>query len=133
MELFTFAVFSVILLCCVIFDFSLILALLLGLALFWGYGLYKRFSAKHLFHMSVSGVRTTSGILIMMLLIGALTALWRASGTIAAIICYASALIRPSSFLLLCFLLNCAVSVLTGTAFGTAATMGVICMTMPGP
>ena len=28
------------------------------------------------------------------------------------------------------FLLNCLVSVLTGTAFGTAATMGVICATM---
>ncbi|MBQ8089104.1 MAG: sodium:proton antiporter, partial [Pyramidobacter sp.] len=33
-------------------------------------------------------------------------------------------------FLVMTFLLNCSVSVLTGTSFGTAATMGVICATM---
>ena len=37
---------------------------------------------------------------------------------------------NPSVMILMAFLLNCLVSVLTGTAFGTSATMGVICMTM---
>ena len=37
---------------------------------------------------------------------------------------------NPSVMILMAFLLNALVSVLTGTAFGTAATMGVICMTM---
>ena len=35
-----------------------------------------------------------------------------------------------SAFIVIAFLLNALVSFLTGTAFGTAATMGVICMTM---
>ena len=51
-------------------------------------------------------------------------------GTISAIVCYTSGMIRPTVFLLMTFLLNSVVSVLTGTSFGTAATMGVICTTM---
>ena len=59
-----------------------------------------------------------------------LTALWRAAGTIPAIVSYCAGLMNPSVMILMAFLLNALVSVLTGTAFGTAATMGVICMTM---
>ena len=59
-----------------------------------------------------------------------LTALWRQAGTIPAIICYTVHLIKPSTFLLMTFLLNCLISVLTGTALGTAATIGVVCATM---
>ena len=36
----------------------------------------------------------------------------------------------PEVILLASFLLNCGISVLTGTSFGTAATIGVICMSM---
>lgn len=37
---------------------------------------------------------------------------------------------EPRLFLVCSFLLNCLVSFLTGTAFGSAATMGAVCMTM---
>lgn len=56
-----------------------------------------------------------------------MTALWRDSGTIATIVSFASRLISPRLFLFIVFLLNCLISYLTGTSFGTAATMGVIC------
>ena len=36
----------------------------------------------------------------------------------------------PMLFFAFTFVMNCAVSFLTGTAFGTAATMGAVCMTM---
>jgi NhaC family Na+:H+ antiporter len=80
--------------------------------------------------MVASGIKTVRGILIVFLLIGILTAVWRTSGTIPVIISLAMRLVQPHLMILLAFLLNCVVSVLTGTAFGTAATMGVICMTM---
>ncbi|MEQ2372514.1 Na+/H+ antiporter NhaC family protein [Blautia sp. CLA-JM-H16] len=48
----------------------------------------------------------------------------------AYIVYYASAICRPSVMLLASFLLCCLVSFLTGTSFGSAATIGVICMTM---
>lgn len=91
-------------------------------------GMKKGFSIKELFSASLSGVKTTSKVLFVFSLIGPLTALWRACGTIPIIICYATKLIHPSYYVLATFLLNCAVSYLTGTAFGTAATMGTICM-----
>ena len=80
--------------------------------------------------MALSGILTVKNILITFLLIGMLTALWRAAGTIPSIVCYAAGLIAPSAFLLLTFLLNCLLSFLTGTSFGTAATMGSVCMTI---
>ena len=131
MASFTLILFCGILLLCVILGFSILYALLAGLLLFLAYGFFcKHIPLRQLIALSASGVRTAGGIMFMMALIGGLTALWRASGTIAVIICYASGLIRPGTFLIMAFLLNCAVSVLTGTSFGTVATIGVICMTM---
>lgn len=118
------------LLACILFDLSILYALGAGLALFLLYGKRKGFSWKELAGMALSGVKTVKNILITFVLIGVLTALWRDAGTIPVIVCYAIRLIRPSIFLLMAFLLNCLISFLTGTAFGTAATMGVICSTM---
>ena len=130
MELLTLTGFCVTLLVCILTGQSLIYALLIGLALFNAYGLHKGFTPKQMAGFCLSGVKTVKNILLTFLLIGMLTALWRDSGTIAVIVCYASRLIHPSIFLLMTFLLNCLLSVLTGTSFGTAATMGVICATM---
>ena len=59
-----------------------------------------------------------------------MTAFWRAAGTIPVIVSFASTLIRPSVLVLMTFFLNCGISMLTGTSFGTAATMGVICVSI---
>lgn len=130
MESITLLLFCGSLVACIFLNVSVLYALVIGLALFLLYGRWKRFSWKALLGMALSGVKTIRNILIMLLMIGVLTALWRASGTIPVIVCYAARLIRPSILLLMAFLLNCGVSVLTGTSFGTAATMGSICMTM---
>ena len=63
-------------------------------------------------------------------LIGTITAVWRACGTIAFIVYYASLVAVPQAMVLIAFLLCCFVSFLMGTAFGSAATIGVICMTL---
>ena len=115
---------------CLLLDWSILCALLFGLLLFLLYGRRKGFSWPELMKMALDGVKTVKNILFTFLLIGVLTALWRAAGTIPVIVCYAAQLIRPSVFLLMTFLLNAGVSVLTGTSFGTAATMGVITAAM---
>ncbi len=122
--------FIAVLMLCVMFDISVVFALAVGYLIFFLYGLRRGFGARDVFLMSVKGVKTVKNLLITFLMIGMVTGLWRASGTIPVIIAYASRLIHPSAFLLIAFLLNAMVSVLIGTAFGTAATMGVICMTM---
>lgn len=130
MEILTLGLFCAFLLACVLLDLSILYALVGGLVLFLLYGKRKGYSWAELVKMSIDGIKTVKNILITFVLIGLLTALWRDAGTIPVIVCYAAKLIRPSIFLLMVFLLNCGVSVLTGTAFGTAATMGVICATM---
>lgn len=55
-----------------------------------------------------------------------LTASWRTAGTLPLLISYAVEFIQPEIMILAAFLLNCLVSALMGTSFGTAATMGVV-------
>lgn len=105
-------------------------ALAIGFCLFFGYGLRKGFSVRQVASMAWQGVLGVKTIFLVFLLIGMLTALWRAAGTIGYIIALAVQFIRPSVFLLLTFWLNCAVSFLLGTSFGTAATMGVITLSL---
>lgn len=115
------------LLICIAGQFSILYALTGGLLLFGYYAYKKGFNLRTILKMYLDGLFTARNILFTFLLIGILTALWRASGTLAAIICFSSWLIRPSVFYLAVFLLNCLVSCLTGTSFGTAATMGCVC------
>ena len=53
-----------------------------------------------------------------------MSAAWRAAGTIPEIVSISASLISPSIFILATFLLCTMMSMLLGTAFGTAATMG---------
>ena len=127
MEWIALGLFCAALLICIILDLSILYALAFGLLVFLLYGRTKGFSWRELLGMALQGIKTVRNILITFFLIGIMTALWRAAGTIPVIVCYASGLIRPAAFLLMTFLLNSTVSVLTGTSFGTSATMGVIC------
>ena len=129
-ELLVFSLFAAALLVCVIFHISLLFALLLGYVIFALYAIRKGFSLPEVLGMSAQGVRAAKNILTTFVLIGILTSLWRAGGTIPAIVCYSVRVMEPRLFLVCSFLLNCLVSFLTGTAFGSAATMGAVCMTM---
>lgn len=130
METVTLLLLCIVLISCVVLNISVIYALLAGLALFCIYGRLKGYSWAQMADMIVFGLGTAKNILFVFILIGILTALWRACGTIPMIICYAVRLISPKTIVLTVFLLNCGVSVLTGTSFGTAATMGTVCMTV---
>ncbi len=122
--------FCLMLLICVALGVPILYALLAGLLLFVLYALRRGFSPRQVLSMAAEGVGTVFPILTAFLFIGMMTALWRAAGTIPVTVIYASGAVRPSVFLLMAFLLNCVISFLTGTSFGTAATMGVICTAM---
>lgn len=130
METFVLLLFAAALLLCVIANLPLLIALVAGYIIFFSYGIYKKKTADELLRMSLSGIVTVKNVLILFIMIGMLTALWRMAGTIPAIVTYSSGFVKPSVMVLMAFLLNCLVSFLTGTAFGTSATMGVICMTI---
>lgn len=130
MHLAAFGLFAAALIVCVILNVSVIYALLAGLLIFSLCAFKMGYGAKSIFKMMLDGIKTAKNVILSLILIGMLTALWRAAGTIPAIISYAASLIHPKTVVLMSFILNCGVSLLTGTAFGTAATMGVISMTM---
>ena len=115
---------------CLLLDIPLISAMLLGYVLFAGYTMHAGSSLRDIVRMTVSSIWQIRMVLIVFVLIGMLTASWRAGGTIPCIVSMAESLIRPEIFPLLAFLLNAALSIMLGTSFGTAATMGVICMSI---
>ena len=122
--------FSVSLILCLLLNFSVVYALIVGYIIFITYGLIKGYDLKVLVKKSFEGVLTVKNILLVFILIGMITALWRASGTIAFIVYMGSKLISPSILILLTFLLCSILSFLIGTSLGTAATMGVICVSI---
>ena len=69
-------------------------------------------------------------VLRILFLIGAITGLWRSSGTIAYCIYHGVRLITPGLFLFIAFLLTAALSYALGTSFGVASTAGVIFMAL---
>ena len=93
------------LLACIAADVSLLWALFFGLLLFLLYGRARGLGWRRLFSLALEGVNAVKNILLTFLLIGVLTALWRAAGTIPLIVAWAGALIRPALFLPACFLL----------------------------
>lgn len=111
-------------------NLSVLYALLVGYILFFCYALLKKHSFKEVMRMSLQGVYQIKVILLVLILVGIITATWRASGTIPFITYTSSHLIIPSLFILIVFLLNCVISVITGTSTGTAATIGIICMSL---
>ena len=122
--------FSLSLIFCLLLKYSVIYALIVGYIIFVTYGLIKGYDLKVLMKKSFEGVLTVKNILLVFILIGMITALWRASGTIAFIVYMGSKLISPSILILLTFLLCSILSFLIGTSLGTAATMGVICVSI---
>jgi len=129
-EFTTIMIFTSILLYSIATGLSLVLALFLGLIAFVIYAFYRGFSPSSILSMIWKGIKSARTVIMVLTLIGILTALWRAGGTIPYIIYHSVQYIEPRFFVVFAFLLCCLMSVLIGTSFGSASTMGVICMTI---
>lgn len=116
------------LIACILSGLPILFALTFGLICFLVYGLVKKNTLTQMGAMMLDGIRGAKNILIIFLLIGMLTSVWRTSGTIPYLIYHAIQILNPTLFVLYTFLLCCMMSFLMGTSFGTAATMGVVCM-----
>ncbi len=107
---------------------NIVFPLLFGLVLILGLCIRKGFSIKQLFNMICKGCKRSLIIIHIFVLIGAITAMWRASGTVAFIVYYGIKLMNPDFFILSAFVLSSIVSFLLGTAFGTVGTIGIVLM-----
>ena len=109
---------------------TMILPLIVGLIAFGALALRRGFSLRAILGMVGHGMWSSRMVVVIMLLIGCLTSLWRQSGTIAYFTYYGVRLIPPQAFILAAFLLSALMSYALGTSFGVAATIGVILMTI---
>ena len=104
----------------------LLYPLMLGLICFIAISLRRGHRLNDLGKMMLTGSRTSLIVIKIFLLIGAITAVWRACGTVSFIVYYSIAFMNAQYFILFAFLLCCIVSFLLGTSFGTVGTIGVV-------
>lgn len=121
-----FILFFVSLLVSIYNEVSIIYPLLLGLVCFTLVSLRRGFAFSSLFNMMINGSKKSLIVIKIFVLIGAITAVWRACGTISFIVYYGIAYMSADYFIVSAFLLSCLVSFLLGTSFGTVGTIGVV-------
>lgn len=105
-------------------------ALVICFLLFVLLALKRGFDIKSILQSSYGGGKKVFLVLRIFLLIGAITAAWMASGTVAGIVYYGIQLMHPRFFILYAFLICTLVSMLLGTSFGTVSTVGVALIVM---
>ncbi len=125
-----FSIFILSMIFCLATGLSVLFSMLMGLFVFVGVGRFNGFSMASLLKMAATGGKESLIVIRFMLFIGALTAIWRSSGTIAFFVYYGIQLITPSMFILIAFLLCCLLSYILGTSYGVTGTLGVILMAL---
>ncbi|MDP4110324.1 MAG: Na+/H+ antiporter NhaC family protein [Bacillota bacterium] len=125
-----FSVFTIVLVFCISRNVTILLPLLVGLFCFTLLGLHRGFKLKALLLMMKNGVFKSLIVLRIFILIGLITALWRACGTIPFLVYYGVGFITPSTFVLFAFVISSMLSFAMGTSFGVASTVGVVLMTL---
>ena len=102
-----------------------VIGLALGTVLFLLYGLKLGYSFKTLYTMMHGGVKKASIVLIVMSLIGMLSASWMLSGTIPNMMMLGFRYLSDINFMVAAFLITSAISMVLGTSIGTISTVGI--------
>ena len=102
-----------------------VLGLVIGVALLLIYGKSLRYGLLNLWKMMQEGVKKASIVLIVMSLIGMLSASWMLSGTIPAMMMYGFRYLSNINFIVAAFLITSGISMVLGTSIGTISTVGI--------
>ena len=123
-----FGIFLFFLIVAAIFYIPTIWAVAAGMVCFSILARKRGFSYINILKMYWKGIKKSAPVLGVFVLIGIMTGVWRASGTIAFFMYYGVKFSFPHIFILTVFLLSSFISYTIGTSFGTAATLGVVLM-----
>ncbi len=99
--------------------------LLASMAIFIVILLNRGFPLKSLIKMAVAGSQKSFSVIAILLLIGAVMAVWMAAGTVPVLVYWGIKSIDPQYFIFWAFILTSVFSVLLGTSFGAASTIGI--------
>ncbi|NCT08706.1 MAG: sodium:proton antiporter, partial [Flavobacteriia bacterium] len=70
-------------------------------------------------------IKSTSGAILILLMVGALAGTWLISGVIPAMIYYGLQVLNPTIFLAACLIICSVISIATGSSWTTSATVGI--------
>nr|WP_299343064.1 Na+/H+ antiporter NhaC [Allomuricauda sp.] len=99
--------------------------LLLGGAIAAIIGFFNKVSYKQMLAEVADNVKSTTGALLILLMVGALSGTWLVSGIIPAMIYYGLQILNPTIFLAACVIICAIISIATGSSWTTAATVGI--------
>ena len=99
--------------------------LLLGGAVAAIVGFFNKVSYKQMLTEVAENVKSTTGALLILLMVGALSGTWLVSGIIPAMIYYGLQILNPTIFLAACVIICAIISIATGSSWTTSATVGI--------
>ncbi len=70
-------------------------------------------------------IKTTSGAILILLLVGSLAGTWLLSGVVPTMIYYGLQILNPTIFLAVAVIVSSIISLVTGSSWGTTATIGI--------
>lgn len=107
---------------------SMIIPLFIGFLMFSFKAYQMGYGIKEILGLILPDLKEAAVIVIILLIIGCMTGIWRQCGTIAYFVVKGVRILPPSMFVLTAFLLSSAMSFALGTSFGVTATCGTIMM-----
>ena len=99
--------------------------LLMGGAVAAIVGFFNKVSFKSMLAEVAENIKSTTGALLILLMVGALAGTWLISGIIPAMIYYGLQVLNPTIFLAACVVISAIISVATGSSWTTSATVGI--------
>ncbi|WP_306013019.1 MULTISPECIES: Na+/H+ antiporter NhaC [unclassified Allomuricauda] len=99
--------------------------LLMGGAVAAIVGIFNKVSYEQMIAEVAENVRSTTGALLILLMVGALSGTWLVSGIIPAMIYYGLQILNPTIFLAASVIICAIISIATGSSWTTAATVGI--------
>ena len=102
-------------------QFALLLAA--GVAAIVGY--YNNVPFSKVIDEIGDNIQSTTGAILILLMVGALAGTWMMSGVIPAMVYYGLEILHPKIFLVACVILSAIISLATGSSWTTSATIGI--------
>lgn len=99
--------------------------LLMGGAVAVVVGVFNKVSFDQMVEEVAVNIKSTSGAILILLMVGALAGTWLISGVIPTMIYYGLQILNPKIFLASCVLICSIISVATGSSWTTSATVGI--------
>ena len=99
--------------------------LLLGAAVAGIVGYFNKVGYKRMLEEVSENLKSTTGAILILLMVGALAGTWLISGIIPTMIYYGLQLLNPTIFLMACVIICAIISIATGSSWTTSATVGI--------